>query len=67
VRAQTFQLQFDGHQPAQVPVIEQQIKVEVVRTDTDALLPRNEGEACAHFQQKAFHLAQDGRSRSRSL
>jgi hypothetical protein len=60
-RLKLLQLQFHGHQPPQMPVVEQQIEIKIVGAHADALLPGNKTEACAQFQQKAFHVAQDRR------
>lgn len=55
-----LQLQFDGHQAAQMAVIEQKVKIEVVPTDAHALLALNETEAIAHFEQEGFHFTKNG-------
>jgi hypothetical protein len=43
-----------------VAVEEQQVEMKIVLADTDTLLPGDEGEAAAQFEQHALDLAQDG-------
>lgn len=55
-----FQLQFDGNQPAEVAVEEEQVEMKIVLADAHALLSGDEGKASTQLQQDAFDLAQDG-------
>ena len=52
-------IQLDGDQSPQLAVVEQQIQMEILVVDLDALLPRQEGKARTQFQQEGFHLADD--------
>jgi hypothetical protein len=57
---ETSLLQIDGHQPLELPVVEQEVDVEVFSIELNALLACHEGETGTEFQQKQLQLAQDG-------
>ncbi len=52
-------LELDRDQAPELAVVEEQIDVEVVAVELDALLPGDEGEAGAEFEQEELQLAQD--------
>ena len=60
-------LQIEQDIASQQAVIENQIHEEVVFVEGEALLPRLEEEAFAHFQQKMLGLADDGGRLCRTL
>ncbi len=53
-------LQLHRHQPPQLAVVEQQVKVEIFVVDLDAFLTGDEAKARAQLQQEGFHFADDG-------
>ncbi len=53
------ELQVDRHQLAQAAVVEQQIEVIILIVHGDPLLPGDEGEITAQFQDKRLELAED--------
>src|SRR5947208_4513796 len=46
-------------QPAQPPMVEQQIEIVVVTVHLNAFLPLNEGKANAEFKDEVFQFAND--------
>src|ERR1700719_2590300 len=59
LRAEFLQLEVHGHKPPQFAMIEQQVDIKVFIVHPDPLLPRNEGETIAEFEQEGFDLLQD--------
>jgi|SRR5271157_4552799 len=59
LRAEFLQLEVHGHKPPQFAMIEQQVDIKVFIVHPDPLLPRNEGETIAEFEQEGFDLSQD--------
>src|SRR5689334_17374804 len=53
-------LEIDDDKPAQRAMVKKQVDVVIFVVDDDALLPGNEGEAGAQFEDESLHLAQDG-------
>ena len=51
-------LQVDDHEAAQAQVVEQQVDVEVLLADVEVILPPDEGEALAEFQQELLQVGQ---------
>ena len=54
------ELQVDGHQPPQPPVVEEEVEVVVLVVHRDPLLPGDKGEIRAEFQQERLQFPQDG-------
>jgi hypothetical protein len=59
LRAEFLQFEVHGHNPPQFAMIEQQVDIKVFLVHPDPLLPRNEGETIAEFEQEGFDLSQD--------
>ena len=53
-------LQLDDDQALQLAVVEEEIDIEVISVELDALLPRNKGKASTELQQEALEFPQYG-------
>src|SRR5262249_27110594 len=52
-------LQVDDHERPQPEVVEEQVDVEVLITDFDAVLPADEGEPLTEFEQEALEVTKE--------
>jgi hypothetical protein len=58
-RRERSQFQIHGDQSPKPAVIKEQVEIKIRLADAHALLPRDEAEIAAEFEQELFHLAQD--------
>src|ERR1043165_5542993 len=59
-RFEVIDLQLDHDKATHAAVEEEQVDVEIVTVEHDALLAFDECEACTQLEQEAFDLAEDG-------
>lgn len=58
--AEVTELQVDRDEPSELPVVEEQVDVEVVVVDLHPLLPGDEREAGPELQEELLDVAEDG-------
>lgn len=58
--AEVTELQVESDEPAELPVVEEQVDVEVLVVDLHPLLPGDEREAGPELQQELLDIAEDG-------
>ena len=52
--------EINGNEALQIPVIEEEVEIEIIGIDLDSLLAGEESEAVAEFQEESFDFPQDG-------
>src|SRR5947209_8322943 len=58
LRRERAHLQVDNDKAAQFQVVEQQVQIEILRSDSERVLAPDKGEARPHFQQEFAQMPQ---------